>query len=182
MNTICLHSGTYDRKAVSALFMEKGLNFMAAETTDVTYVNGFNNENGVMARHLTRKEATELLVECNEKFGSGARGELINIAYEWNTIERTLLVTKHKNAVKLLEEMGNENIEYSQELDITNVLCNDTVVGELPVDVVANIYMRGASYIHLSFATPLGDLQKELTLEGLKHYGTTLRRYVVRAV
>jgi CRISPR-associated protein Csx16 len=182
MNTIALRTGTKDRKTISALFNEKLLNILASNTTDTTYVNGVNNENDVKVRYLTRKEATELLVECNEKFGNSARGEIINIAYEFDTIERTLLVTKHKAAVQLLEELGNENIECMPELDITDVLCNDTIVGNLPVDVVANIYKRGASYIHLSFATPIDGLQKELTLDGLKHYGVTLQRYAVRAI
>ena len=173
MNTITLHTNTYDIKAIKELLGSKNISYETGER--ITYVNRINE------RMLTRKEATELHAELAEKFSCGGQCERINIAYEFDTTERTLLVTRHAATKEFILEKCYEEVEHIQHLNIADVLCNDIVVGTLPINVVAKLYERGASYVHLSLDVPFEARGKELTIDDMHKYGATLQRYVVRA-
>ena len=56
----------------------------------------------------------------------------------------------------------------------------DTVIGTLPVNLVARVCARGGRYLHLSLDLPAEARGRELTADELERYGARLEAYVAK--
>ena len=64
-------------------------------------------------------------------------------------------------------------------LDPEQIAPGDTVIGTLPVNLVARVCARGGRYLHLSLDLPAEARGRELTADELERYGARLEAYVV---
>ena len=67
-------------------------------------------------------------------------------------------------------------------LDPAKITAGDLVIGSLPVNLVAEVCLRGGRYLHLSLKVPEALRGKELSADDLDHLGATLQEYRVDAV
>ncbi len=88
-------------------------------------------------------------------------------------------VTRHKGAV---EWARSKNIDARQvaHLDPEKIQPGDTVLGTLPVSIVADVCARGGRYFHLSLETPPEQRGQELSALDMDAFGAELVEYDVR--
>ncbi len=65
---------------------------------------------------------------------------------------------------------------------IGTITAGDLVIGSLPVNLVAEVCLRGGRYLHLSLRVPEAMRGRELSADDLDHLGATLQEYRVDAV
>lgn len=87
------------------------------------------------------------------------------------------IVTRHPGAVDWLYEHGLSRGRHVCHLDVQDVCAGDTVIGTLPVSMIAAVVERGAAYHHLEIPMRVGDRGRELSAADLDRLGATLRRY-----
>jgi len=90
---------------------------------------------------------------------------------------RTICVTRHAGAAEWLHRRGMGVDEVVAHLDPATVGAGDTVVGTLPVNVVAAICARGARYLHLTVELPAERRGVELSADDLEALGATLEEF-----
>ena len=71
------------------------------------------------------------------------------------------------------------NAELISHLAVEEVQQGDVVLGTLPVNMVADICARGASYFHLIIDLPPELRGKELSADEMARAGACLRQYYV---
>ena len=98
----------------------------------------------------------------------------------------TWFVTRHPGAVAWahqhgivapLEEGGAERIV--DTIDPIEVSLGDTVIGTLPVHLVAEICARGGRYFHIVMTVPTHRRGDELTPEDMDSFGAICREFIV---
>lgn len=94
----------------------------------------------------------------------------------------TYLVTRHPGALEWLRRQGYANAEHVQHLRPHSVQAGDIVVGTLPINLVADLCERGASYLHLSIELPADMRGLELNAQQLVSLGARLEGYIARQV
>ncbi len=93
---------------------------------------------------------------------------------------RSLFVTRHPGAVEWARRQGLE-AEVVPHLNPAEIRPGDTVIGTLPVHLVAEICRRGARYLHLTLHTPPEARGRELSADDLEAFGARLQAYEARA-
>ncbi|WP_290652123.1 CRISPR-associated protein Csx16 [Aquisalimonas sp.] len=91
----------------------------------------------------------------------------------------TWLVTRHPGALQWLRRHGYRDARHVSHLDIELVAKGDTVIGTLPVWMVAAVTQRGARYFHLTIPLDAACRGAELTADELDRLGARLQRYLV---
>lgn len=94
----------------------------------------------------------------------------------------TWFVTRHPGAVEWAGRRGLHIDCQVAHLDPADIAPGDTVIGILPVHLVAQLCARGARYLNLSLDLPAEARGRELTAEQLERYGARLEAFEVRAV
>ncbi len=61
------------------------------------------------------------------------------------------------------------------------VQAGDTVLGTLPVNLIAEVCKRGGRYFHLTLELPAEARGKELTAEDMRHFGARLEEFSAKA-
>lgn len=90
------------------------------------------------------------------------------------------LVSRHKGAVEWMNHMGHHYDEHLTHLDNYDQLsAGDTVVGSLPINLVADLAEHGVSYMHLSLYIPEYLRGIELSAEQLSQLDAKLEAYRV---
>jgi CRISPR-associated protein Csx16 len=89
----------------------------------------------------------------------------------------TYFITRHPGAIDWARQQGIAIDRQLAHLDIDTIQSGDTVVGSLPVNLVAEVCEKGASYIHLSLRVPEEWRGRELTAEQMTIFGAKLERY-----
>jgi len=89
-------------------------------------------------------------------------------------------VSRHPGAVEWARRQGLVVDHLVEHLDVAQVSKGDTVVGTLPVNLVARVCEAGARYLHLSLALPPALRGQELDADQLEALGTRLEAYEVR--
>ena len=89
---------------------------------------------------------------------------------------RVLFVTRHKGAVEWARRQGIE-AETVAHLDPEEIRPGDTVIGTLPVHLVAEICQRGARYLHLTLDLPREARGRELSADDLEAFGARLQEF-----
>ena len=93
----------------------------------------------------------------------------------------TYFVTAHPGAVEWARQEGIDATPLAH-LDPARLCSGDTVIGNLPVHVVAAICARGSRYLHLCLDVPEGSRRRELTAEEMVRFGARVEEYEVRRV
>ncbi|MBB4302851.1 CRISPR-associated protein Csx16 [Rhodobium orientis] len=93
----------------------------------------------------------------------------------------TYFVTRHSGAVEWARRQGIA-AEAVSHLDVETVKSGDTVLGTLPVNLVAEINRRGARYLHLRLDVPLQHRGQELTVEDMETFGARFEEFEVKRI
>ena len=91
----------------------------------------------------------------------------------------TWFVSRHAGALQWMRQYGPAFDRHVPHLDLAQVRRGDTVIGTLPVNLAAQVCVRGASYLHLSLAVPAELRGRELGMDELRDLGATLQPFVV---
>ncbi len=93
----------------------------------------------------------------------------------------TYLVTRHQGAIEWINYMGHTYDSHISHLqDIDSLKKGDTLIGSLPINMVAELCERGINYVHLSLRIPEEWRGKELTGEQLANLDAKLERFEVK--
>ena len=91
------------------------------------------------------------------------------------------LVSRHQGAVEWMNHMGHQYDVHLTHLDSDHkLLAGDTVVGSLPINLVADLTERGVHYLHLSLYIPEHLRGIELSAEQLSQLDAKLEPYRVQ--
>lgn len=93
----------------------------------------------------------------------------------------TWFISRHPGALEWMAEHGPAFDRHVAHLDAAQVQRGDTVIGTLPVNLVAAVCARGAHYWHLSLALPEELRGRELSVDELEVSGANLERFKVCA-
>jgi len=93
----------------------------------------------------------------------------------------TWFVTRHPGALEWAARRGLQIDRHVTPLDPDTVAPGDTVIGILPVHLVARLCMRGAVYLHLSLDLPTTARGRELSADDLEAYGARLQAFIVES-
>lgn len=89
-------------------------------------------------------------------------------------------VSRHPGALDWAQRSGIAFDRHVTHLDTEDVAVGDTVIGSLPVNLAADVCVRGAEYWNLSLRLAPQDRGRELSAEELQGYDATLERYTIR--
>ncbi len=93
----------------------------------------------------------------------------------------TYFVTRHSGAVEWARRQGIE-AKLITHLDPAQIEEGDTVLGTLPIQIVAEINERGARYLHLEIALPAEQRGVQLSADDMDRLGAKLIEYEARRV
>ena len=82
-------------------------------------------------------------------------------------------------AVEWARRRGLQIDRLVEHLEVEQIQPGDTVIGTLPVHLAAEVYRRGAKYLHLSMEMPPQARGRELNADELEAYGARLEEYVI---
>ena len=92
----------------------------------------------------------------------------------------TWFVTRHPGAVAWAQRRGLAVDRQLAHLAPEQIAPGDTVIGTLPVNLIARVCARGGRYLHLSLDLPAEARGRELTADELERYGARLEAYVAK--
>ena len=92
----------------------------------------------------------------------------------------TWFITRHPGAVAWAQRRGLAVDRQLAHLAPEQIAPGDTVIGTLPVNLVARVCARGGRYLHLSLDLPAEARGRELTADELERYGARLEAYVAK--
>lgn len=87
---------------------------------------------------------------------------------------RTFIVTRHQGAVDWLKQQGIIVQQHVTHLNLAILKPNDTVIGSLPVQMVAQLTAKNVRYIHLSLTVPEHLRGTELSIEQMQECNVKL--------
>ncbi len=88
------------------------------------------------------------------------------------------LVTRHLGSLQWLKQAVSEPVIPLHHLDDLHFIRQgDTVIGTLPIHMVANVCRQGAHYLHLECSLPYELRGQELTAQQLNKLGARLVEY-----
>lgn len=93
----------------------------------------------------------------------------------------TWFVTRHPGAIEWAQRQGLVVDRQIAHLDPEQIAPGDTVIGILPVNLVARVCARGGRYLNLSLDLPAEARGRELSADELDRYGARLEGYVVES-
>ena len=92
----------------------------------------------------------------------------------------TWFITRHPGAIAWAMRRGLAVDRQLAHLAPEQIAPGDTVIGTLPVNLVARVCARGGRYLHLSLDLPAEARGRELTADELERYGARLEAYVAK--
>jgi CRISPR-associated protein Csx16 len=94
----------------------------------------------------------------------------------------TYLITRHAGARAWAEQLGLQIDRLMQHLDPEQIQPGDTVIGTLPLHLIAAICDKPARYFNLVLDVPEALRGKELSAEDMTACQARIERYEVRRV
>ncbi|MEN9501712.1 MAG: CRISPR-associated protein Csx16 [Pseudomonadota bacterium] len=92
----------------------------------------------------------------------------------------TYFISRHIGAVDWAESEGFHVDQRLAHFDVTIVQAGDTILGTLPINLVAEVNARGGHYFHLTLELPAEVRGKELTADDMRRYGARLEGYAAQ--
>lgn len=89
-------------------------------------------------------------------------------------------VSRHRGALEWLAQRGLQPDKIVPHLDPERVQPGDTVIGTLPVNLAAEVCLRGVRYLHLSLRVPIEWRGTELTAAQLETMGVEIQEYAIQ--
>lgn len=89
------------------------------------------------------------------------------------------LVTRHEGAVEWTRRRGI-NAQWKPhftDADIAEISARDSVMGPLPVQLIAEINARGGRYFHIEMDLPEEARRRELTADEMDAFGARMVEY-----
>ena len=103
-----------------------------------------------------------------------------------NSTPVTTIVTRHPGAAEWMCKKGFEGVTakpHFTDADIAKICPGDTVVGILPINIVAEICAKGGRFIALNLtALPAEFRGKELTATQMDEFGAELVEYTASRI
>ncbi|MBS9781372.1 MAG: CRISPR-associated protein Csx16 [Gammaproteobacteria bacterium] len=94
----------------------------------------------------------------------------------------TYFISRHIGAKEWIIAQGIPVDIIQSHLHIENVLSGDTVIGTLPIQLVAEVCQRGAKYLHLTLNLPEHLRGKDLSVDDMNAIGATLEQFTAQKV
>lgn len=94
----------------------------------------------------------------------------------------TWFVSRHSGALAWAEKRKLRVDRFVAHLELDAVRAGDSVIGTLPVNLIAKLQQKGACYIHLSLDMPLEWRGRELSSRELEQIGAELHAYTVQEI
>ncbi len=92
----------------------------------------------------------------------------------------TWFISRHPGAIEWAERKGLPIDHYVVHADPLQIQPGDTVIGGLPVGLVAAVCARGARYLHLTLDLPAHLRGRELSADQLEQLDARLEEYQVK--
>ena len=92
----------------------------------------------------------------------------------------TYFISRHIGAVDWAESEGFHVDQRLAHFDVTIVQAGDTILGTLPINLVAEVNARDGHYFHLTLELPAEVRGKELTADDMRRYGARLEGYAAQ--
>lgn len=89
-------------------------------------------------------------------------------------------ISRHAGALVWLQQQSITVDQQLAHLEIDRIQAGDTVIGTLPINLVAELNARGARYLHLTLDLPAEIRGQELTAETMRTLGARLEAYAAQ--
>ncbi|MEB4589713.1 CRISPR-associated protein Csx16 [Candidatus Thiothrix sp. Deng01] len=89
----------------------------------------------------------------------------------------TYFISRHPGAVDWAEAEGFHVDQRLAHFSVDIVQPGDTVLGTLPINLVADVNARGGRYFHLTLELPADMRGRELSAADMRRYGARLESY-----
>ena len=104
-----------------------------------------------------------------------------DISKEMN-MSKTLVVTRHAGAVEWLQNYGFADCEVVNHFTPEMIKAGDVVVGILPLNLVAEVNLKGGRFFALDLVVPAELRGIEMTAEMMTRLGAKIQEYRVSAI
>ena len=94
----------------------------------------------------------------------------------------TYFISRHSGAIAWAESQGFHVDQQLAHFEVSVVNAGDSILGTLPVNLIAEVNQRGGRYFHLTLELPAQLRGPELTGEMMQQYGARLEEYTVQKV
>ncbi len=94
----------------------------------------------------------------------------------------TYFISRHQGAKDWAKNAGFSVDQVTSHFNIDEVQAGDTVLGTLPIHLVAQICDRGASYYHLTLNLPEHLRGRELSAQEMKKANARLEQYTAKKI
>lgn len=94
----------------------------------------------------------------------------------------TYFISRHSGAIAWAESQGFHVDQQLAHFEANVVNAGDSILGTLPVNLIAEVNQRGGRYFHLTLELPAQLRGQELTAEMMQQYGARLEEYTVQKV
>ncbi len=91
-------------------------------------------------------------------------------------------ISRHAGAKDWITTQGIAIDKIQSHLDINDIHEGDTVIGTLPIQLVAAVCQRGGYYLHLTLNLPEYLRGKDLTPEDMNRVGAKLEQFMVEKI
>ncbi len=89
----------------------------------------------------------------------------------------TYFISRHAGAKDWIATQGITIDKIQSHLDINDIDAGDTVIGTLPIQLVAEVCERGGRYLHLTLNLPEYLRGKDLTVADMQEAGAQLQQF-----
>ncbi|MDY6991954.1 MAG: CRISPR-associated protein Csx16 [Pseudomonadota bacterium] len=95
---------------------------------------------------------------------------------------KTYFISRHPGAFAWANTQGFQVDECLEHFDVNLIQDGDTVIGTLPVNLIAQVNERGGRYFHLALELPAERRGQELSAEEMQKFGAQLKEFKVISV
>ena len=92
----------------------------------------------------------------------------------------TYFISRHPGAIDWAKQQGIKVDEQPKHFNAKQTQNGDTIIGTLPVNLIAEVCNKGGRYLHLTLDLPAHARGKELTAHDMQNYGARLEEYEAR--
>lgn len=94
----------------------------------------------------------------------------------------TYFISRHQGAKDWAKSQNIIVDRVQSHLEMNDIQIGDTVIGTLPINLVAELCVRGASYYHLTLNLSEQLRGKELTATDMQNAGAKIERFTAHKI